>query len=221
MVEPIGILFAVGVVGLVQLVVFVTNGDRKVKRRLRKAPRRSIRHLPDRTYARFSGTVLPIDSPLVAPLTGRPCTFWRVIVLEKRGKGYGEVLRREAGKDFSIRDDSGTLLVRVTGAKLAVEIDGNASSGVWRDPSPELERFLAANGEETTGWILNRQLRCNEAVIEEGESVTVAGVVHAEPDPEAQQKISDYRETPMRMILDGARDAPVLITDDPDMAKKK
>lgn len=192
-----------------------------MKRRLRKAPRRLIRHPPDGTYARFVGTVLPIDSPIEAPLTGRPCAYWRIVIEEKQGKSYRELLRREDGHDFSIRDATGTLLVRVAAAELALHNDGEFSSHVLKDPTPALEAFLAAQGEKTSGMLFNRSLQYHEAVIEEGESVTVAGIAHAEPDPEGPRETDNYRDTPMRMVLQGSKDLPVLITDDESMAKKK
>ncbi len=200
---------------------FLRDADRKVKRRLRKAPRRAIRHLPDGTYARFVGTVLPLDSPIEAPLTGRPCAYWRVIVEEKHGKSYSQILCKEEGRDFSIRDETDTLRVSVDGALMALEQDGDFASNVWTDPTPALERFLSKYGEKTTGILFNRSLRYHEAVIETGESVTVAGIAHAEPDPNGPRVNDGYRETPMRMVLQAGKDMPVLITDDPTVAKKR
>jgi hypothetical protein len=201
----------------------IKDPERRLKRKLREAPYRSIRHLPDQTWARFIGKADPIADPLIAPLTGRACAFWRVVVEEMHGRNsWKGVLAREMGKDFAIRDDSGTLLVRVAGAKLAVERDGRFSSGFMHDATPELTRFLVENDQKPEGWIFNRTLRYYEAVIEPGETVAVAGVAHAEPDPDPDgQSVAGYRETAMRMVLQsGGPNAPVLITDDPDYAKK-
>ena len=217
MLDPIS-LSIVGVVALIVAVSVINDTERKLKRRLRKAPLRSIRHLPVRQWARFIGKVEPIAEPLSAPLSNRACAFWRVVVQEKRGKSYRTLLSREQGQDFSISDDTGKLLVRVEGAQLAVERDGNFSSGVWNEPTEALMRFLTDQGEKATGWVFNRTLRFSEAVIEEAELVAVTGIAHAEPDPNPHGS-SGYRETPMRMVLQGKKDAPLIITDDPALAK--
>src|SRR5213075_1928752 len=100
MAEPIFVaVWGTVVIGAIVIGV-LTDKERRLKRKLKKAPLRSIRHLPDQKWARFIGKVEPVESALASPLTGRACAFWRVVVEEKRGKSYSTVLTREQGKDF-------------------------------------------------------------------------------------------------------------------------
>jgi hypothetical protein len=217
MVDPLTLGLFGGAVLVSMVVGTLTDKERLLKRRLRKAPLRSIKHLPDRRWARYVGKVDAIAEPLLAPLTGRACTFWSVVVEEHGRNTIRTVLRRDQGKDFCITDDSGTMLVRVEGARLAVARDGRFSSGVLKDPTPELERFLAQNGVKTKGWFFNRKLTYHEAVIEPGEAVAVAGIAHAEAVPRTADRADG--EAVMRLVLRGDRASPVLITDDPKLAK--
>lgn len=208
-----------GAVTLIAFVSALTNAERRRRRRLKKAPRRDIRHLPDKQLARYTGRVLGHRQPLEAPLSGRACVCWRVVITERSGKSTRTLLDKQAGQDFTISDGTGKMLVRFEGAELALVLDGKYASGLGHDAAPALERFLAAHGEKSTGWVFNRDLTYREAALEPGEAVAVAGVAHAEPDPDPDPSlVLGPRETAMHMVLDPAPKQPIIISDDPRLA---
>lgn len=218
MIEPFIPMIIVGGVVVSMLIGVFTDEQRKLKKKLKLAPHRAIRHLPERQFVRFVGKVIG-DMPLRAPLSGRPCAAWRVTVKEKRGKSYSELFVRHQASDFRIADGTGTLLVRMEGAELALVSDSHFRSGMLKDATEQLERFLAEQGQKSTGFFFNRDLQYHEAVVELGEWVAVAGFASAEPDPEPDpQRIIGHRETPMRMVLRSSIHDKVIVSDDPRLA---
>lgn len=195
-----------GVIGLVGRL----PEARKVKRELARARVQSIASLADGSPAAIRGTVATIDdsAALVSPLSKRRCTYW-LVVFDEVGVGgdYHELGRTEAGIPFLLRSEHGT--ARVVPDKPRVALPSRvymrpvAAPGILGD----LARGHTKPPNHHTTW-----LRGTEYVLEPETFVTVCGWSTREPDPEATESVSGYREQlPTRPVISGSRAAKLLI----------
>lgn len=219
------LLFLLGLtlVGLFAFVGWYFSADQRTKRRMKAIPRRAIGEVIDGEVARVVGRVR-VDAPLAAPLTGRPCAFWRVVVEEKRKRGKSSywmtLVDEHEGTDFFLLDDTGQAKVEVRWVEAVLEGDGRGGSGFLNDPTPELESFLASRGHATQGWLFNKTIRFREGIAEPDELVAVVGAGRWERDPEASASAGEgYRDAvmPKRLVLAAPTEGPLLLSDESDV----
>ena len=173
-------------------------------RTIKEVEKRRIADVREGEYARLVGTV-EIDAPIVAPLSGRECAFWTVVIEEKGFSDlWSTVLSEQGGVDFYVRDESGRALVRLhadhTDASLTQ--DARFTSGLLKEAGPQLEAFLRKHGHTSKGWLLNKPMRYREGVVTSGERVAVVGCARWEPDPDPKPTSGSYRDgRPMRLVM--------------------
>lgn len=194
------------------------SADQRQRRKMRSVPTRSIREVMDGELVRITGEA-EIASPIAAPLTGRPCAYWRVVVKERRRSGknsyWATLIDDHEGVDFVLRDETGGALVRTDHARAVLDKDASGGTGFFDRETEELEIFLAERGHSTHGFIFKKTMKYYEGVIEPGETITALGVGRWEvnPDPGAQGP-AGFRERPKRLVLDAPDDGPLLLTDE-------
>ena len=217
-------LFAMVVVFVsIFLFAWYNAPERVARRALAKLPVLPIANIPEGALARVTGRVRIFGQPRVAPLSGRPCAFYRVRVLEKRtsekGTHWRTIVDETAGSDFLVVDDSGKALIRYErSARFVVVKDVNLRSGTFHDPTPTMNRFLEQRGHSGKGWILNKEIRYHEGVLEPGETVTIAGRATWEPDPEPEPGAdSGYRTAPQRLVVKADQEFGMIVTDNPSL----
>ncbi len=183
---------------------------RKVKRELARARVQSIASLGDGCAAAIRGTVSATDPDalVVSPLSKRRCTYW-LVVFDEVGVGgdYHELGRIDAGVPFLLRSDHGTARIVPDQPRIAlpshVYMRPTAAPGILG----ELARGRTKPPNHRTTW-----LRATEYVLEPDAFVTVCGWSTREPDPEATESVSGYREQlPTRPVISGSRRAKLLI----------
>jgi hypothetical protein len=196
--------FAVAVIAAIFLSYYYSRSAR-IKRALRKTPRVDIASIHEGAVVKLVGRV-DIDEPLRSPLSRRRCAYFEAVVEEHRStrnrSSWVEVIREVGSRDFRLRDESGEVTVAVREEDVALTSDVSMSTGFLKDPTPELEAFLAGHGQSGTGWIFNRSLRYREGVLGVGERVAVLGVA---------QKSGD------RWIIVGTAEHPLRVSDDPSV----
>jgi hypothetical protein len=220
------ICFALGVIPTVLSIFFLSwyfSDAAKLRRAMRDAPIRRVGDVLEGEVARVVGEVEPLEL-VEAPLSGRACVYWQVLVQEYRNSGksgrWVTVIDEDAGEDFLVRDVTGKALVKVAVTSSLLDKDYERSSGFMNDATPELEAFLAARGERSQGWVLNKRMRYREGVVEPGERVCVVGVGRWERDPnEHAQPGQGYRDAqlPQRLILESPQVGSLLLSDEPAM----
>jgi hypothetical protein len=191
------------------------SDERRAERALRAAPRTAIGEARAHEIEKLTGRVSSLAEPLQAPLSGRRCVHYVVIVLEKRSSDgiarWVTVLRDASGVDFLLEDGTGRARVvndAITLLNEAVAIYGWATSN---KVTPEVRAYLAAHGIERKEAFLNDSMRCLEAVLEEGTTATVMGAVSFEVDPGSMR----YREMPRRVVVTAPQGKSILASDDP------
>lgn len=216
--EIVGAVLGIASAAALGLVVWAVRRG-SVRGRIRQVPLRRIADVVDGERARICGTV-EAGATLVAPLSGRECVFWHVVVQQKGTSDLWMTLVEErSGADFTVRDESGTAHIEARSDCVdpALEQDARYESGFLNDAEPRLERFLAARGHTSTGWLFNKSMRYREGVVAPGERVAVVAVGRWELDPDAEVRTDGYREAtrPRRLRMSAtSRSEPLLVSDD-------
>ena len=197
--------------------------EQRLKRRIKTLPLSSIADTPELQDVRVTGQLAYLGdrAPLEAPLSGRPCAAWRVIVRERRGTGKNKrwvtILEEGDSRDFALEDESGRAIVDGTLVELALDFDRKGGTGFLSRPSPYLEGFLHERGIATRGIVFGKTLDYREGALEAGEQVTVAGSGTWENDP--TQRGKGYRDVGKLLRVGAMSDGNLLATDDPKLAR--
>ncbi|MEM9490253.1 MAG: hypothetical protein AAGC55_13990, partial [Myxococcota bacterium] len=137
--------------------------DARIKRMINRAPETTTADFDERQMGKLFGTLREVADPLQAPLTGRPCAYYEVIVEQYRSSGksgsWRTIITEREGRDFVFEDSAGTALIKMGLAEVAVVQDRHFRSGTFNDATPELETFLARHGKSSEGWVFNKKLR--------------------------------------------------------------
>jgi hypothetical protein len=192
--------------------------ERRVRRTLRKARVSRIGDVRE-GLVKVVGKLELLET-LTAPLSGRRCACYEVIVDKAEGGGDAEMplIHEVATRDFLVMDDSGRARATVSpAAQMAVTKDAHWFSGDLNHGTPTLEALLARHGWSSTRLAFDRTLRYREGVLEPGEEVAVFGMAHreSEPDPSPSDPAWGYREAPSRLVIRGTARQPLLVSDDP------
>lgn len=154
---------------------------------------------------------------LTAPITGRQCAAYSVVVRERDRDARNTATIDEAdARSFRVEDESGVAWVQPTLVDLVVSMDRNLQTGFFEDPTPRMTAFLDAHGLEARGFLFNRVLEFSEGILEGGEAVAVLGVGAWEPDPDPTSSgRGGYRERAVRLRVTDPPDANMILSDDP------
>jgi hypothetical protein len=172
-------------------------------RALRRVKAWPIRELPEGVFGRVIGTARPVDLPLIAPISGRACVWYRVDV---SGQGIATI-RESRAVPFALEDSSGRVVVDSSGADLAIPRDHYSVSGTWQDASPAQEAFLARHGVKSTGWVFNKELIYQERIIGIGMMIHAAGILVRDLEPGSPFRAAG----PTVMRLSRSPTSPLLI----------
>jgi hypothetical protein len=197
-------------------VVLVRNAEgfraRRQLRALRRTAVKDARPGPIKVVGR--ATVNEGWPVLKAPLSGRTCVLYEVVVREvrvTRKNRTTELLRDRNAREFLVEDGTGRALVPAHDRfELALDHDARKSSGWRRDPTPELVAYLRSRGVTSAtllGW--NRNLEYSEGVVELGETVAVLGHARLEEATEPGGG-RGYRDMGQRLVIEPLGDTLVL-----------
>jgi hypothetical protein len=213
------VIFAV--LAVIIAVAWYFSDEQKTKRAIRAARPVSIAEAKAGEVVKLSGDVKYLGETVRAPLSGRTCAYYQVTVEEYRSNGKGgswvTVLTDPGGVDFLVEDRTGRARVKNLMLKVVAVQDAKYESGTFNDATPALEEYLAAHGMKSKGWVFNKSMRYQEAVFEEGETVSIVGQISYEHDPGAMPEGSGYRETPKRAVIAAPDGGFLLASDDPKL----
>lgn len=203
------------------------SAEQRARRAMRSAAPRRIEDVLEGEIARVIGRAEPHSAGVLrAPLSGRACLCWRVVVEEYRRSGksgrYHTIVDEHEARDFLVRDESGKALVKAHFVQPLLQRDQQLSSGFLNDATPELEAFLSERGLKSTGWVFNKSMRYFEGVLEPGEPVAVVGVGRWERDPEEPARAgAGYRDAqaPKRLVVESPASGPILLSDEPELLR--
>lgn len=224
--EPLFIII-LGLLSIGTIVLLVHHFSPKaiILRKLKKLPHQRVGSLRTNSYSKIEGNALNIEIPLIAPLSKRKCVFYKIRIEKKvnRGKNsrWETILDQQQIQDFFIDQNGERVIIFPTKKPKNyfdyLVTDKTTSSGTFNDPTPEFLELLNSYNIKSEGFFgFNKQLRYEEAIIEVGERVTVAGHIKW---VELEQPITNYNYSSIASITAKGKDK-ILITDSPKALRK-
>jgi hypothetical protein len=190
----------------------------KAARGLRRARQVRIAAVEDGAYAKVVGRARAGDETLVAPISKRSAVCYELTLTHRSGGDTHGPYSRTAACEFAVEDESAIALVPAgeTSAQLVLRAD--ASADVPMDEAPEwLLEALRAGGmlTEQAGRRVAGHVTIEEAVVEVGEMVAVAGAGHWRAAPAGRH--AGLRDAPKVLVFAPHAEHGLRITDDSDM----
>ncbi len=194
----------------------------RLRRRMRKVPRRPLREVQDGDLTRVVGRTRA-RSGVVAPVSGRPCAFWRVEVRigrqEQRGRQtvtvWDAVVDQIGEEDgFFLDTDAGAVEVRGRDMELAIE-DARRWDHIPHERMSDAFRALLADNMTVTAGDGNTRIL--EQIVADGAELAVVGEARWVDDPDGAPEPSGYREAiaPRRLVLSPSAETALLVSDHP------
>lgn len=119
------------------------------------------------------GTVVA-DERKVAPLSGRSCVYWRVLVEEQRRTRWETVLEERDGVLIVLDDGTGRVHLDPRPCEPVVTAAGRVRTGIFAYPSPEWTDLMARLGGAVS-TPATPFLRWREEVFDAGDTLTAIG----------------------------------------------
>jgi hypothetical protein len=162
-------------------------------------PVTAITHIRADGVGWIRGTLIG-EAPIVAPLSERPCWYYKIVVEVREGLGWKRLAYEARGQSFEIDDGTGIALIDPEGA--LVEVDYDRQFHV--EPLLRLPQSVA---ELVRRFKLpDEVVVLREGVLEVGEVVTVHGRWRTEVDPDPA------RRTPRVRVIGRGRE-PVFVSE--------
>jgi hypothetical protein len=202
-------VIGLGVVGVILVGLFrppratpSVSRSEAVRRVLRHIARRPIAELADADAAVVRGAAVAVDEPLVAPLSGRSCIGYHVLI---RDYLLGEIVVDHArcGR-FAVVDDTGEVLVSADGLELAAT--EAPPMYLWPPLAPTIARWVPPSRRGSS-------LVLTEGVLVAGAQVAACGVM--------QTSIAAgdlYRDGRAQRVLIASPTFPLVASPDRDLA---
>ena len=167
---------------------------------IRRAPLLTIEEIEAGSHGRIVGRIAAIGNPLQAPLSGRECAYYKVVVEVWLGdiySTYWKILEEEKSEDFVLQDPTGRILVDMSEARVLAAEDASYRSGRFHDAAPNLEAFLTRHGHKSTGFLgFNKSLRYRESILGYDEPIAAVGTAQTRNDGLA---FGATKKTPVRV----------------------
>lgn len=221
---PLIIIIAITIAISVILLIYYFNPEAVILRRLKKLPTNRVGSLRSNSFSKISGKALNIEAPLIAPLSKRKCVFYKITIQQRVKSGkhsrWETLVKQENIQDFFI-ELSGERVIILPNKKNYIDYlvtDKTVSSGTFNNPTPEFSKLLNSyNIDSENIFGFNKQLKYEEAIIEIGECITVAGHVKR---MELENPIADYSYSNI-VSLSSLQNKRLIITDSPKAIEKQ
>ncbi|MDB4402173.1 hypothetical protein N9169_01765 [Algibacter sp.] len=79
-----------------------------------KKAEKPINRIQENEYAKIIGRAKHVNQPLEAPLSGRKCVYYQVIVEVKGYKSWRRIINNEKHQDFFIESNSEMAIVKIS-----------------------------------------------------------------------------------------------------------
>ena len=177
--------------------------------RLRRRPgpaRRKIASLRP-GWVEVRGRVRARRPDKLAPISGRECLGWAVLVEQETGAyGWETVVALDEFGDFELEDDTGTIAVRAASSPIVVGVaEQRGSAGPFDPPPAQVVRLIAQTGAGPRGVLFNKGYRWREWALVDGHEIVVRGRVISEPGDQGV----GYRRMSEILVLAGGASRPL------------
>lgn len=177
--DPVFIIVFVAI-GIVIFSIAFFNKNARIKRKLKKARIKRVSSFYTNDVAKVVGKVEFVDEPIRAPLSGRECSYYHIIVEQQKSSGksshWHTIINETRQCKYLIRDGNSYAFVEDGNLKSYIVKDKKFRSGFLNDATPELERYLRQHGKTSENLLgMNKTIRYREGILENGEQVAVYG----------------------------------------------
>ena len=185
------------------------------KRLIQSIPTSKIRSLA-MGLVEIYGEVVPMNKTLKTPFTFLDCVYYRYCVEELRQSGKNShwvtIKKGEDSSLFYLRDETGSVLINPSKAKIDIPVDNVFHSGLHRDPPAGVKQFLFNYSIDHKGYFfgINKTLKYSEWFIAPKDKLYILGTAADNPYREegtAHDSIEDV------MITKGKHQKIFLISD--------
>lgn len=186
-------------------------------REFKKSRKKGINRIQENEYAKIIGKAKHVHEPLEAPLSGRQCVYYHVVVEVKGDKNWRRIINDEKHQDFFIESNSEMAIVKMsdtlnTTKRFHLVKDYKEKSGFRNDAPEKLEAYLKHHNKNSTGVLgINKTIRYTEGVIELNEPIAVKGVAKWRS---LNAPIEGYSYSKI-LTLTGTKKEKLLVTDEP------
>ncbi len=207
--EPIIPLIFLGIAAVIGAVSFFFSDKLKVMRELNAQKATPIANFKHAQIGKIVGRVKKVNLILNAPLSGRPCVFYQVIVEQKVSSGkstsWKKIIHDQKAVNFMVTDGATDALIELEKVNAYLVKDVNLKSSTWSPASRKLELYLRQHKTSSSTFLGQKTLRYKEGILHIGETVAVKGqgLWELEPDPALQ-----------KLIMNGNPDLELFISDD-------
>jgi hypothetical protein len=199
---------------------FYFSSKARLSRKIKNTPAKPIREVLDGEVIKIVGCVYYAAATIAAPLSGRKCSYYKVLVEEEKGSGITHGWYRFAEDQkvslLLVKDGNNYALIDEKYLLSSLVEDKKYYSGFLNDASDNLKNFLKQKGKESTSALMgfNRNLRYKEGILEEGERIAVIGKASWKNRNELDLNLPVEKVLVIKAINDKN---PVIVTDNPDL----
>jgi hypothetical protein len=215
------ICMASAMVAVVAIYIFFFAKSAKVKRNMRRILQKNIPEIEDGELVKVAGSVQLLGKRVIAPLSGRECSYWHVKVNARRrgakGSSASTIINEEEAGDIILKNGQHYILVVAAKLNAFLLRYQHYSSGYKNDPTGSLEKYLKKHketGKDKAGE--NKEIDYAEAALEAGVDIAVTGTAEWKSASEFKLNLPVNK---VLVIKDWGGNT-VYLTDDPRMFKK-
>jgi len=176
----------------------------KVKRLIENIPTSKIRSIA-MGLVEIYGEVIPSkDNVLKSPFTNNDCVYYKYSIQELRSSGKNSswvtIDQGKAHRLFYLKDETGSVLVDPTGAKIDTPVDNKIDSSMGHDPPQAAKDFLASRNIKWEGLFfgINKTMKYIESFIAPGDRLYIMGTADDNPyvkDASTEKSVEDIMIT--------------------------
>ena len=219
--QPTFIIF-ISIIIIVILLSYFFSKKAIVKRKLKNATVSSIGTFRNGQIAKIVGHVEFIDTPLIAPLSKRKCSYYYIHIEQRVSTGkssrWKTIIKEEVSSKFLIKEGDNVAYINEKNVKCYIVQDKSFKSGFGNDATTNLEKILNSRGIDSEGFFgFNKTLRYKEGVLENEEKIAVFGK-GTWKDPENLALPEKYNRV---LEITANQGVPVYLSDDPDTTLKR
>jgi hypothetical protein len=151
-----------------------------VKKKLKETTQENLSLFQSGEVAKATGTIKYIGEPLIAPLSGRKCVYYHIIVEERRSSGkssyWDTIIEENIAGNVVIKDGNTYAVIETNQVKSYVVDDKQYRSGTFEDATELMRKYLEKHNRTSVNFLgFNNSIRYQEGILEEGELIAVVG----------------------------------------------
>ena len=172
----------------------------KMKRLIENTPTSKIRSIA-MGLVEIYGEVEPLkDNILKSPFSNNDCVYYKYKVEELRQSGksttWVTIKKGEEKKLFHLKDETGSVLIDLTDAKIDIPTDNIFDSSLGKDPPETVKQFLSTRNIAWEGFLLgiNKTMKYTEYFIAPGDKLYIMGTADDNPyvkEASAEKSVED------------------------------